>query len=203
MARIWFARSLGHIAREHCWLLTYTTTAHAQTDETTELVSAPLPGQVLDLDSQGMSSALSADGKKIAFSSSASTLVAGDTNGLVDVFVRDMQNGIVTRVSVDSNGQQVPWSSGSPSGWFGPALSANGQIVAFDFSGDTLVPDDHNGTYDVFVRDLNTGQNNPARPSLQAGKKQTDIRETSKRQFRLTADMLFSTPSPQILWWEI
>jgi trimeric autotransporter adhesin len=46
------------------------------------------------------------DGQKILFTSSASNLVAGDTNGKIDLFMKDLVTGVVTRLSTDSAGQQ-------------------------------------------------------------------------------------------------
>ncbi len=48
----------------------------------------------------------SPDGTKIAFASNAANLVAGDTNGTYDIFVKDLNTGLMTRVSTDSNGLQ-------------------------------------------------------------------------------------------------
>ena len=93
----------------------------------------------------------SADGTKVAFYSSATNLVAGDTNGRSDIFVRDLATGTTTRVSVDSSGAQSDGSS------FNPSLSADGSRVAFYSNATNLVAGDTNGTYDVFVRDLTTG----------------------------------------------
>src|SRR5436309_246808 len=50
--------------------------------------------------------AISADGRYVAFDSYASNLVAGDTNGTYDIFVRDTVSGSTTRVSVASDGTQ-------------------------------------------------------------------------------------------------
>src|SRR4030095_2326397 len=58
--------------------------------------------------------ALSADGRFIAFYSLASNLVAGDTNGTLDVFVHDRQTGQTTRVSVASDGTQRNGASSAP-----------------------------------------------------------------------------------------
>ena len=57
---------------------------------------------------------LSYDGRFVVFASDASNLVAGDTNGVRDVFVRDRKMGRTTRVSVDSAGNQGNGPSGSP-----------------------------------------------------------------------------------------
>jgi Tol biopolymer transport system component len=102
--------------------------------------------------SSGMS--LSADGRYVAFASYAGNLVAGDTNGWWDVFVRDRQLGTTVRVSVGtgSPGAQGNQTSGAPS------ISADGRYVAFASSASNLVSGDTNGLGDVFVRDtqLNT-----------------------------------------------
>jgi Tol biopolymer transport system component len=94
---------------------------------------------------------ISADGRYVAFSSGATNLVPGDTNGKTDVFVRDLQTGTTTRVSVDSNGNQG--NNGSQT----PSMSADGRYVAFFSDASNLVPGDTNGATDVFVRDLQTG----------------------------------------------
>ena len=52
-------------------------------------------------------SAISADGRWVVFTPSASNLVAGDTNGLNDVFVYDRQTGMTARVSVGPGGIQA------------------------------------------------------------------------------------------------
>jgi Tol biopolymer transport system component len=94
---------------------------------------------------------VSADGRYIAFSSSASNLVPGDTNGRRDVFVHDQQTGTTTRVSIASDGTQGNSDSNYPS------ISANGRYVAFDSFANNLVPGDTSGTQDVFVHDRQTG----------------------------------------------
>src|SRR5439155_7450737 len=83
--------------------------------------------------------ALSADGRFIAFVSSATSLVAGDTNGATDVFVHDRQTGTTERVSVASGG---PQSNGVS---VGPVLSADGCLVAFDTGRRNVVVGDRHG----------------------------------------------------------
>src|SRR5438132_985845 len=100
-----------------------------------------------------LGSALSADGRFVAFDSAATDLVAGDTNGASDVFVHDRQTGTTERVSVASDGAQGNDSSSRGS----PALSADGRFVAFDSDATNLVAGDTNGTTDVFVHDRQTG----------------------------------------------
>jgi Tol biopolymer transport system component len=95
--------------------------------------------------------ALSADGRIVAFGSGASNLVAGDTNGVEDVFVRDRATGAIERVSVASDGTQADGAS------YRPSLSADGRWVAFESDADNLVPGDTNSHTDVYVRDRVTG----------------------------------------------
>ena len=102
--------------------------------------------------SQSIEPWLSVDGRYVAFASVASTLVAGDTNGVYDVFVHDRQTGETQRVSVASNGAQGNLESHQPS------LSADGRYVAFPSLATTLVAGDANGTRDVFVHDRQTGE---------------------------------------------
>lgn len=96
--------------------------------------------------------ALSATGKFIAFQSSASNLVPGDTNAASDIFVRDMGfGGTVVRASVTQSGGQVGGAS------LAPAISSDGRFVAFLSSASNVVTGDTNGTSDIFVRDLVAG----------------------------------------------
>lgn len=93
---------------------------------------------------------ISADGRYVTFVSHASNLVADDTNGVADVFVRDTQTNTTTRVSVDGNGNQANANSEHPS------ISADGRYIAFASYASNLVADDTNHAADVFVRDLQT-----------------------------------------------
>ena len=90
---------------------------------------------------------ISGNGRFVAFSSYATNLVAGDTNGFEDVFVRDRESGTTERVSVGPHGVQANGSSDFPS------ISANGRFVAFESHAANLVPGDTNGAFDVFVHD--------------------------------------------------
>ena len=98
------------------------------------------------------SPAISADGRFVAFSSDATNLVPGDTNGAADVFVRDRQTG-TTRAG-ERRAQAAPRAMGPATS---PAISADGRFVAFSSAATNLVPGDTNGTHDVFVRDRQTG----------------------------------------------
>src|SRR5439155_1725953 len=88
--------------------------------------------------------------------SAASDLVAGDTNGVSDVFVHDRQTGTTERVSVASGGAQGNGSSGLIGFAFPPALSADGRFIAFVSFATNLVAGDTNAATDVFVHDRQT-----------------------------------------------
>ena len=94
---------------------------------------------------------LSAGGRYVAFQSAASNLVAGDTNGVRDVFVRDMVAGTTKRVSVGAGGRQANAASWPES------ISADGREVAFTSAATNLINGDTNRHTDVFVRQLDTG----------------------------------------------
>ncbi len=98
------------------------------------------------------SQAISADGRYVAFETSASNLVVGDTNQIRDVVVRDRAAHVTRRVSVGPGGAQANGSSHRP------AVSAHGRYVAFSSFASNLVPGDTNGSFDVFVRDQLTHQ---------------------------------------------
>ena len=97
--------------------------------------------------------AISADGRFVAFQSFAFNLTPGDTDdAAVDIFLRDRQTGTTEGVSLVPAG-----SSGLVQHSTSPAISPDGQFVAFDSSESNLVPGDANGRRDIFVRDRQTG----------------------------------------------
>jgi hypothetical protein len=93
---------------------------------------------------------ISADGRCVAFASSASNLWPGDTNGVNDIYVA-CDGQITCRASVSGDGVEADAIS------FHPALSADGNIVAFKSEATNLVADDFNRQPDVFVHDCSTG----------------------------------------------
>ncbi len=95
--------------------------------------------------------ALTGNGRYVAFESDASNLVAGDLNTSTDVFVHDTKTGETTRVSVATSGVEGDDDSGLP------AISANGRWVVFRSDATNLVPNDANGTLDVFLHDRKQG----------------------------------------------
>lgn len=96
--------------------------------------------------------AISADGRYVAYLSYATNMVAGDTNGFSDVILKDTLTGASTRVSTDSVGTQGNQSSD----W--PAFSGDGQFIGFSSRASNLVAGDTNTRWDVFRKDLTTGQ---------------------------------------------
>lgn len=96
--------------------------------------------------------AISANGRVVAFTSRATNLVPGDSNGMADVFVHDRQTGQTARVSVGAAAAQADWHSAAPT------LSADGRFVAFHSTATTLVPGDRNYSQDIFVHDRQTGR---------------------------------------------
>ena len=119
----------------------------------TELVSVRSNGTQGDGISGRVSApAVSTDGVVVAFDSEATNLVGGDTNGALDVFVRDRASGRTERVSVSSKGKQ------GDSGSAGPMLSGDGRFVTFSSGAANLVSGDTNGRSDIFVHDRMTGE---------------------------------------------
>ncbi|HUR26744.1 MAG TPA: hypothetical protein VM509_01045 [Planctomycetota bacterium] len=97
--------------------------------------------------------ALARGGEFVAFLSTASNLVAGDTNRAQDLFVRDLFFDVTARESVSSSGAQADAESSSTR----VSISANGRFVAFCSRSASLVPGDTNDQDDVFLRDRSTG----------------------------------------------
>lgn len=118
---------------------------------TTQLVS-------LNVDGNGGGNAdsfaprVSGDGRMVVFSSRASNLVPGDTNGWTDVFVRDMAIRATFFISVNPrSGQAGSRLSGTP------VLSDDGTTVVFGSYAGDLIPADGNEQRDLFLLRLNAG----------------------------------------------
>ena len=141
-----------------CFSLSFSAPLSPALAGVTERVSVSSSGEQGNYESSSPS--ISADGRYVAFWSSDSNLVPGDTNGSADVFVRDRMSGTTERVSVSSNGEE------GNSGSVCPSISSDGRYVAFESWADNLVPGDTNGYWsggdwhpykDVFVRDRVAG----------------------------------------------
>jgi Tol biopolymer transport system component len=122
--------------------------AGAQANASSDLASL---GGVQDGGLEDAGPQISGNGRYVTFESTATNLVAGDTNACTlgatdfpvagqcpDVFVHDLQTGATTRVSVDSNGAQSDGPSADP------AIDANGSVVALVSAATNLVPNDTN-----------------------------------------------------------
>ena len=112
-----------------------------------ELVSMATDGTPGDGDSH--EPFLSADGRFVSFHSLSANLVAGDTNGWEDVFLRDRIGGTTERVDLRSDGGQPSWDTDSWPSY----LSDDGRFVSFASPASDFVSGDTNAAYDVFVRD--------------------------------------------------
>ncbi len=98
-----------------------------------------------------LTSTISGDGRYAVFTSEAGNMVVGDTNGVKDVFVRDMVMGITRMASVTANGEVGSEESDEPS------ISADGRYVAFH-SASAFQANDTNGASDIYLKDMNTGE---------------------------------------------
>jgi predicted RNA-binding protein with TRAM domain len=96
--------------------------------------------------------AISANGRYVAFQSTANNLVNVYTNTAVDIFVHDRKTNKTKRVNLRNNGTQGNGSS------FAPVISANGRIVAFSSVAKNLVQGDKNHKSDIFFHDRKTGK---------------------------------------------
>ncbi len=92
--------------------------------------------------------AISTNGRFALFTSSAANLVNSDTNGVKDIFLRDLEENLTTLVTVSTNGRPADGESE------GAIMTPDGRFIAFISKASNLVPNDTNGVADVFVRDL-------------------------------------------------
>ncbi|MGA2246294.1 MAG: hypothetical protein ABSH48_14955 [Verrucomicrobiota bacterium] len=98
------------------------------------------------------SPAMTPDGRYVAFASAATDLVPGDTNGIPDIFVRDLVSGTTRLASVGAMAANGPYQSLSDT----PAITPDGRYVAFYSSATNLVPDRILGG-EIYQRDLVAG----------------------------------------------
>lgn len=90
---------------------------------------------------------LSRDGRFVAFVSNATSLVAVDTNGFTDVYLRDRQRGTTERLSLAHDGSEPDGHSSSVS------VNGDGRYIAFVSSATNLVPGVTDGAPHLFVHD--------------------------------------------------
>ena len=101
---------------------------------------------------------LSFNGQVVVFTSAASNLVPGDSNGVEDIFSRNQLTGTVKRLSLDSNGVEGNGHS------FEAQVADSGLALVFLSEATNLVPNDTNGVTDVFRHNIVSG--NTERASL-------------------------------------
>lgn len=130
--------------------LSYMDKAAASAPGVNKLISDHVSGTWTDGASyMGLPQSVSGDGRYVAFSSDASNLVASDTNGIKDVFVRDTQTGTTTLVDVSTAGVQADAYAEYP------AMSYDGRYVVFQSPADNLVSGITGTTIThVYLRDL-------------------------------------------------
>jgi TolB protein len=93
------------------------------------------------------------DGRYVIFQSTGTNLVSGDTNGVEDIFIKDLETGITSRVSTTSAGAQATGGSSQAAD-----ITPDGRYISFVSSATDLVTGDTNGIQDAFVKDLLTGE---------------------------------------------
>jgi Tol biopolymer transport system component len=123
---------------------------HDRKTGVTERVSLALPP--LEPDDVSRFASISANGRYVAFESSATNLVTGDENERADVFAYDRKKGETTRVSVATDGTE------GDQGSFSPVISGNGRVVVFESDATVLVAEDGNASGDAFAHDRKTGE---------------------------------------------
>lgn len=99
---------------------------------------------------------MSDDARYISFFSSSANLVDGDVNNAVDSFVLDRQTGLISRVNVSNDGTAVKGGVDQTSARSGPAISGQGNRVAFSSNDFQLVPNNANRQLDVYSASVPT-----------------------------------------------
>jgi hypothetical protein len=114
---------------------------------TTTLVSAAAHGATTAGNIGASGGMISSNGRFVTFHSFSSDLVAGDTRGYRDVFLRDLQTGSTRRISVSNNGTQGNYGS------YDPDISDDGRYVTYTAESNNLVPADTNSHPDILLYD--------------------------------------------------
>ncbi|MCC6455955.1 MAG: peptidoglycan DD-metalloendopeptidase family protein [Caldilineaceae bacterium] len=111
----------------------------------TQLISRGPDGRPGDADSS--TPAISGDGRYVVYASSATNLVAGDSNQVSDIFLYDHDTGETRRVSVASAGTQA-----NRAAW-APVITLDGRYILFGAEASNLVNGDGNNAADLFLHD--------------------------------------------------
>lgn len=120
----------------------------------TERVSVEGPGNIdgvtgdlANANGESTDARLSTDGRFVVFNSSAFDIAPNDSNGRIDVFIRDRSTGLNARASVSSQNTEGSQDC------LGATISLDGRWVAFETSAPDLVGNDTNNANDIFLRD--------------------------------------------------
>ena len=133
----WDGRHDGHEDRGH--------------DPVREVTRVSTDAQGAQLNSASFESAVSGNGRYVAFQSFVTNVLLSDPSPAGDTYLKDLRTGAVTLVSANAEGVVGNVFSEAPD------VSANGRYVAFE-SGAVLVPEDISGGTDIYVKDLQTGE---------------------------------------------
>lgn len=166
-------------------------------------VSATVPyiAARVDLTSSGTSpasgsvqyeSAVSQDGRYVAFDTTANDIISGDTNGQPDVFVRDRKLNTIARVDVSNTGGQLANGANEF------RMSANGRFVGFIYKGADIGVGSTNGKFQLYVRDLKNNTTELISTTSSGGL----ANDTVSSKFEISADgryVVFSTTSTNIV----
>lgn len=111
---------------------------------TTTQIDTSVSGVSADIGSDELAATTSCDGRFVAFHSSATNLVSGDTNGVHDIFLVDsMGTHTIKEITLGGNGDSVH-----------PVVSCDGNYVLYNSDASNLVSGDTNSSDDVFLYDV-------------------------------------------------
>lgn len=119
-------------------------------NHTTERISVATDGT--EGDDHSTYPAISEDGRYVVYYSSADNLVPDDVNDEADIFLRDRQTGVTTRISGGTGADEANRASRFPD------ISDDGRFVVYQSDANNLVPNDDNGSTDIFRYDIQTGE---------------------------------------------
>ena len=153
-------QNLNHFGSSQIYVRDTCLDAPGECTTTTEWASSQV--SVDSQPSDTFKPAISADGRFVAFESRSTSMVPGDTNAAMDIFVFDRQTRAITRVNVSGAGEQAQTTGPSTcSGSLHASISGDGRLVTFESCANNLVADDNLAPnyQDVFVHDRDADGN--------------------------------------------
>jgi WD40-like Beta Propeller Repeat len=103
----------------------------------------------------GSNPSISSDGNRIAFYSHTNTLIANDTNGLWDIFLWEKNVSTLKRISLTSEGKERNQGNESANRIVAPAISGDGQFIAYSTTASNMTTVNTNNFQHVYVYDIN------------------------------------------------